>query len=802
MTGTSKPAPALQVQETGALPVPPAGRNEQIRIRENFNSHWRFKRQATGMGELGSMDRENGKAALIEPPFRNAHRENYDDSEWQSITLPHTWNAYDTTDAAPGYWRGIGWYRKHFRLGAQLAGKRLFLEFEGVNSVSEFWLNGQRLGEHKGGYTGFEFDITDLARLASEPNVITVKVDNLYHPDIPPTVKSDYNFYGGIYRYTWLRITDPTYIRNLSWTTPAVSEQLAALHFESHIVNTLPRRREVALVQEVFSPDQVLITRVSSALKLEPHGTVSVVQDCEPITRPRLWSPAEPHLYRIASSITEGGRPIDKIENPLGFRWYRFDPQKGLILNGRRVQIQGTNWHQVYPGMGNALPKSRHWEDMKMIREMGANFWRTSHYPHDSATLEASDHLGLMVWEELPINKEVGQPEEYISNVLHMAEEMIQRDHNHPSIIVWGLAGELNTPLATAKRVVGAVAQKYRTLDPSRPVAMHSPGSDEIEALVDVVGVGAGKEADAKHIKYPRRPYMIAEYSVATTGRGIYGMGPESEERACIEHERYLSQLNQRPWMAGGAIWHQYDYDGETYDTVVPHVVAFGMTDVWRIPKEVYYFYQSQWSNKDFVHIAGHWTWPESEGGFRTVKVYSTAGEVELYLNGRSLGKKEPVHFPGLSHPPFIWKVRYEPGTLTAVASGAAGQIQDERRTAGPPQRILLSSDLPRLEADNPENIAYLTAAVVDKDATIVPSSNHPVTFTLFGPGELLKQCWLGDKTGWTWNVIAGKTRVAFRPNSRVGTAMISACSPGLRMGRINLDLVAKGRPDEMNYHD
>jgi beta-galactosidase len=228
---------------------------------------------------------------------------------------------------------------------------------------------------------------------------------------------------------------------------------------------------------------------------------------------------------------------------------------------------------------------------MIMIREMGANFWRTSHYPHDSATLEASDHLGLMVWEELPVNKEVVQPEEYISNVLQMAEEMIHRDRNHPSIIVWGLAGELNTSLATAKRVIEAVAQKYRALDPTRPVAMHAPGSDEIEALVDVVGLGVGKEADAKHINYPRRPYMAAEYNVATIGRGIYGMGPESEDRACIEHERYLSQLNQRPWMAGGAIWHQYDYDGETYDTVVPHIVAFGMADVWRIPKDVYYFY-------------------------------------------------------------------------------------------------------------------------------------------------------------------------------------------------------------------
>jgi beta-galactosidase len=452
--------------------------------------------------------------------------------------------------------------------------------------------------------------------------------------------------------------------------------------------------------------------------------------------------------------------------------------------------------------MGNALPKSRHVKDMEMIREMGANFWRTSHYPHDPATIEASDRLGLMVWEELPVNKEIGDPAEYTRNVLDMAEEMIRRDRNHPSIIVWGIAGEINAPQKVSGQVVGAVAKKYRELDSTRLVTMHEPRGEEIEALVDVVGAGVGKATDEKHLKYPKRSYMTSEYAVATIGRGIYGGGPESEERGCEGHEKYLSSLRRRPWMAGGLIWNQFDFEGETYDTVIAHVNAFGMTDVWRIPKEVYYFYQSQWSSKPMVHIVGHWTWPGDEGKTKSVKVYSNAEAVELFLNGRSLGVKEKGEDTGLNHPPHVWQVPYQPGALRTVGHADGKEISDERKTAGPADHIVLESDVQQLHAGDPESLAYITASVVDSHGTVVPSAYHPVTFTLYGPGEPLEQTWLGHGTGLTWNVVAGQTRVAFRADSRTGRAVISAYSPGLGMGRIELEVTAPGEPDEMQYKE
>src|SRR5208283_1433655 len=404
---------------------------------------------------------------------------------------------------------------------------------------------------------------------------------------------------------------------------------------------------------------------------------------------------------------------------------------------------------------------------------------------------------------ELPVNKEIGNPEEYIANVRQMAREMIARDTNHPSVVICGIAGEVNAPANISQRVVAAVASQYRDLDPTRPVAMHEPRGEAVEGLVDVIGLGAGKETDDKHRRFPQRAYMTAEYSAALPGRGLYDGGPNSEEAACEQHEEYLRQLNRRPWLAGGCIWNAIDYDGESYDPVIPHIVSFGMADIWRISKDVYYFYQSQWSTKPMVHIVGHWTWPGQEGRSRTVKVYSNAPQVELLLNGRSLGIKEDATGAGdLLHPPRVWNVEYQRGTLEAVARFGAQRLTDIRKTAGPASQIILESDTRELRSGDRESLAYITAVVADRDGTPVPDSAAPIAFTWYGPGELLPQTWPGHGTGLTWNAVAGMTRIAFRATSRTGEAVISASSPGLKMGRTTLMLAVPGKPNEMDYKE
>jgi beta-galactosidase len=365
---------------------------------------------------------------------------------------------------------------------------------------------------------------------------------------------------------------------------------------------------------------------------------------------------------------------------------------------------------------------------------------------------------------------------------------------------MWGMAGEVDEPEKSADMVAG-ILNKYQQFDPSRVVTMHAPRAERVMDAIDVVGLYSTFEDDDRdHKNHPTRKYMIEEYTAAGIGRGLYGMGPDSEDLGCVEHEKFLSQVNLRPWIAGSVLWHQFDYDGEEYDPVIPHVVTFGMADSWRIPKDVFYFYQSQWSSEPVVHICGHWTWPDPKGTKRSVKVYSNLDEVELFLNGRSLGVKKGDDYPGLAHPPRIWEVPYQSGTLEAVARSMSKTIKDTRKTAGPAIRIDLNSDVKQVRSGDRGSLAYLTASVVDANGTIVPNAFHPISFTSYGPGELLPQLWAGHPQGFTWNAIAGMTRIVFRSTDRVGRSTISAYSPGLLSGRLNIDVAAKGKRDEIEY--
>ncbi len=772
------------------------------RLRENFNADWLFERQKHGGGALGSFDRNSVLGSQVEPQFLNATQIDYDDFSWQCIHLPHTWNAFDSCDAIPGYFRGIGWYRKHFELGEDRRGKRIFLEFEGVGQVCEIWLNEKQVGIHKGGYTSFEFDITDFALFGSRGNVLTVKVDNIYDPNLAPTVKTDITFFGGIYRNVWLRISEPVYCAELYWKTPQIDEHAAQVDVYAVIRNATAQAVNCDLAIEIVDPAGATAAQGLLSASAGANSSTATLRQTLRVANPQLWHPDSPNLYRIRATLTNksAASAADSMEIPLGLRWYRFDADQGFFLNGRRLQLCGTTWHQEYPGMGSALPDSRHFADMKMIRDMGCNFFRTSHYPHAPAVMEACDRLGLLVLEEIFVGDEVETSAEYVANQTKQAEEMILRDRNRPSVILWGLAGEVEQPSKSEDMIVGLL-NKYRELDDSRLVTMHDPRVEKVKAASDVVGLYRSFEQDDKdHRDFPTRKYLIEEYTVANIQRGLYGNGADSEDAGCDGHEKFLSGVNQRPWIAGSVLWHQYDYEADEYDPDIPHVVDFGMADSWRIPKDVFYFYQSQWSSAPMVHICGHWTWGEGKGPTRQVKVYSNLDEVELFLNGRSLGVRRGDTYPGLRHPPRIWDVPYEPGTLQAMARTGTQTLTDTRKTAGPPARIDLVSDVARVRSGDFNSYAYLTASVVDKDGIVVPGSFLPISFTSYGPGELLPQIWAGYPQGFTWNAVAGMCRIAFRATDRVGRSVISAYSPGLLLGRVEITVEAKGKRDEMEF--
>ena len=777
-----------------------AGETPFSRQRNNFNSGWLFRRQVHGGGALGSFDRNATLGADVEPEFLHATEPAYSDAAWEEIFLPHTWNAHDGSDEIAGYFRGLGWYRKHFVLGAELRGKRIFLEFEGVNQVSEFWLNGKRVGEHQGGYTSFEFDVTEFAQFGPARNVLAVKVNNLYDKNIAPTIKTDLTFYGGIYRDVWLRVSEPVYLSTLYWRTPNVGESSADVDVYATIGNPDGHPGDFTVRHEILDADRKVIASQAFPVTATALKQKETLEQKLRVANPQLWSPDSPYLYRIRTSLLEGQRLWDSVEIPLGLRWFSFDADKGFFLNGKRLQLQGTTWHQSYPGLGDALPNSRHYADMVGIREMGCNLFRTSHYPHDPAVIEACDRLGILVLEELFVGEEVENTQEYFDIQEKTAVEMIIRDRNNPSVILWGLSGEVDNPEQSVD-VVRRILQSYRELDPSRLVTMHDPRAEGVKEVLDVVGLyGTIARDESDHRKFPARKYLIEEYSAAEIGRGVYGMGPGSEDLACIEHEKFLSQVNLRPWIAGSILWHQLDYDGEEYDSVIPHVLPFGMADSWRIPKDVYFFYQSQWRIKPMMHICGHWTFPGEEGHTKAVKVYSNCEQVELKLNGRSLGVKQDEKREGLLHPPRVWQVPYEGGTLEAIGRSGSQTTSDRRKTCGPQTGIVLHSDIDRIVSGDRESLAYITAEIVDKDGTVDPHAYNTIAFTSYGPGELLPQTWAGHPTGLTWNAIAGKTVVALRSTDRIGRCRVTAYSPGLSPGRLEIAVFLKGRKDEMEY--
>jgi len=615
-----------------------------------------------------------------------------DDSDWESINIPHTWNAKDTVDDVPGYYRGIGWYRKHFSVDSSYTNKRIFIEFEAVNQVAEVWLNGTYLGKHIGGYTGFNLEITSCVNFREEDNLLTAKVDNSYSYDIPPH-SGDFNMYGGIYRDVRLLIVDPLHIVCTRVTTPEISVSSAVVRVVTEVKNDCKVVKDCKLVTEIVDAEGNVIDRMEEKSTIPADSTHQFIQSSKRIANPLLWSPAEPNLYTVYSTIYDGEKPVDSFKSPLGFRWFWFDPEKGFFLNGQHLKLRGTNRHQDYIGIGNALPNSQHFKDMKIIKEMGCNFVRFGHYPQDPAVLDACDKLGLLVWEEIPVVNSVGG-DAFTENAVSMLREMIQRDWNHPSIILWGLMNEplLRQPENKAEEVVAlceALNSVAHQEDPTRLTTIAICKYDlanrsGLAEITDVIGYNCyfgwyrgvfsdlGELMDKEHRCYPERKIILSEYGAGSV-RGLHTDYPKrqdfSEEWQCMFHESYLQQINERPWIAGSCIWNEFDFGAEHRGDGIPHLNNKGMQDWSRQPKDVYYFYQSQWTTQPMVYIISH-TWTKREDSDIEIRVYTNCERVELFSNSKSLGVKTDG---------FKWDVDLEvgPNILKAIGTKASLTVTD-----------------------------------------------------------------------------------------------------------------------------
>lgn len=802
----------------------------------SLNEGWRFQRQVNPGSE-------------VEWQFRDAWKPDYDDSGWPSVFLPHSW---DQTAHLPwvvqNHWRGIGWYRKAFEVPTLSAGQRVFLEFEGAMQVAKVWVNGQPAGEHVGGYTGFVLDVTDLVK-PSEQNLLAVRLDDSNNPDIPPANETNIAIYGGIYRDVWLHVTGPVLIPDggISITTPAVSAAESTVRVITEVRNSLSSAANIKMTSEVISRSGKVVAAAEQAQEIAANSTAPFPPAALTVTAAELWSPDHPNLYTLRTRLYRDGAAADEISTPFGIRVMGYVPGKGYTINGEFINIHGVDRRQDYGYLGDALPDAVSRRDMEIIKQLGANMIRTAHYIQDKSILEAADELGLLVWEEIPNIKiydytpgpmtELGDSRytrQYIDNCLTALGEMIRRDRNHPSIIIWGIADD-NTGYPYIEDHREMVAKAHQ-LDPTRWVAGRvNPTLTDVRDPTN----NAYYDFQKLSLEHPDWKWLWNEWGAFKNERGLIvepqgndrpenGVGIVSEYRrstlpseliGAIAQEASWIKFEAMPWMAS-AKWEMFDagcgacqstkgiFDYYGPPQLRPWGTRFnagdyrGLSDLWRIPKASYWFVKAQWTDDPFVQIVGHWTWPGQEGKSKMIRVYSTCDQVELFLNGRSLGKRQPESTaslvaewksdglwerwpslpPGthLRHGPFIWKnIPYAAGTLRAVGTKNGKQYVDERKTAGDPYRIVLQPDRESIASDGRDAVR-IVAVIADQDGVPVPNAMPWLYFHVQGPGRLLGTPVL--------DAVWGMAAINVMSKPATGSITVTVSSPGLKDGKCTLN--------------
>lgn len=745
---------------------------QDARVVRSLNEGWRFAFGGQSMAERFTPIVEPGKIR----PFERAQTP---DAGWEQVTIPHTWNAKDPFDDIPGYRRGEAWYRRSLWLDSSYVGRRLFLQFEGVNQVADVYVNGAFAGRHIGGYTAFTFDVSEWLKIG-ERNLIAVQVNNATDPFVPPLAVG-YALYGGIYRDVWLIATRPTHIalddhgsNGTVVTTPLVRRDSARTNVTATIVNDGAAPRTVQVRSAIQDATGMVVATTTSDVTVPARGRQRVLQQFAALHTPHLWSPTDPYLYRVHTDVVENGVVQDRVTNPVGYRWFSFDGATGFSLNGQHLTLRGSNRHQDHERYGSALSNALHRRDLEMIKAMGANFLRLAHYPQDPEVLEAADRLGLLIWEEIPIVDYITAAPQFTNNASTMLVEMIRQHRNHPSVILWGL---MNEPLLWSKegerinrhtdttytRQLRLLAKHLdstaRAEDPTRATTMALSSGDDYEKygisdITQVTGVNRydgwyggvftdfGAGLDKRHAARPREPLIVSEYGAEDDYR-VNSLQPERFDFSGTwqrrYHESHLRQINARPWLVGTAIWNQFDFSQPEIGGSIPFRNQKGMQTWDREYKDVYFLYQANWTTAPMVRIASR-TWTERTGTDTTaprgagprpvtqpVDVYSNSGRVELFVNGRSLGVRTPDDVKRIT-----WDVPFTHGNNVLEARGVSGKtVVVDRLTVHFTYRPPLLADVAMPFTELAVNVGS-KAEVVDGDG-VIWNADQPYRAGSFG---------------------------------------------------------------------
>ena len=535
------------------------------------------------------------------------------------LFAPSTWNICDAMDDAPGYYRGDSVCTTTFYLDSVRPKDMAYtLCFDGVNQEAWVYVNQDSVGYHAGGYTRFDMDVTPYVRTGD--NIVSVRVSNAYNPDIPP-LSADFTFFGGIYRKAYLKISSDVRIAQdgVCITTPVVTDRKAVLYADVEVLN--PHQHKYGIRQTLVSPDGI-------QWKLK-RGKLT-------LSNPQLWSPDSPTLYTLVTQLTDSkGKVLDEVRTKVGFRYYRFDPNEGFFLNGKHLKLIGVNRHQDERGYGNALADWQHERDIRMIKEMGANFLRVSHYPQDRRVMEMCDSLGILCSVEIPLVNAITESEAFTSNSLHMLDEMIRQNRNHPSVIIWAYMNEilLRPPFPSSSKrdsiykqhvvdLARLLERRCHEMDNERytMIAYHDNMQQNYSCglmqVPQIVGLniyqgwysgtfsGFEKVLAKMHTTLPDKVLFVTEYGADCDIR-LRSASPErfdyTLDYALLYHQHYLQVIRQTDYLAGSAAWNFNDFSSETRGGASPHFNLKGLVTTHRIPKPTYWFYQSELAHDSIV---------------------------------------------------------------------------------------------------------------------------------------------------------------------------------------------------------
>jgi beta-galactosidase len=722
---------------------------DNLRERTRIDDGWRF---ALGHANDPAKDFDHGmrpfffgKAGYGDGPAAA----DFEDRPWRRVDVPHDWAAElpfsergSSQHGMKAVGRGfpensVGWYRRELAIPAAGKGRRFTLEFDGVFRDSVVWVNGHYLNREASGYSGFQVDISGYLNFGGR-NVVAVRVD--------ATTQEGWWYEGaGIYRHVWLTQTGPLHVApHGSFVRATVNGDIADVTVDTTVRNDGKAGEHFALEHELRDPAGRVVARASEPARTVAADATTDVSAQLRVESPLLWSLDTPQRYTLTTTIKRGAEVVDRIDTPFGIRTIRFDAKQGFFLNGRHVKLQGVNNHQDHAGIGVALPDGMHEARLKMLKAIGVNAIRSAHNPATPELLEACDRLGMLVIDE---HRMMGTAPQIRSEL----ERMVRRGRNHPSVILWSVGNEEwaieNSEIGT--RLTQQMQAIVRRLDPTRPTTQAASSSGYAEGTSvgsDVIGLNykGQHKVDELHKRFPDRPMLITEEGATHATRGVY-----IDDRARVHiaaHDKntgpsYTSSIEEgwrfnaeRPFLAGMFVWTGFDYRGETTPFGWPAISSqFGMLDTTGAVKDSGYYLKSAWTTAPMVHLLPHWNWPGREGQSIDVRVYANTDEVELLLNGKSLGRKAPQRYGHLQ-----WSVPYAAGRLTAQGYKAGKLVtQQTVATTGDGSAVRLSVDRATLRAGG-DDVAVVTVNVVDREGRAVPTANQRISFETTGPARLI----------------------------------------------------------------